>query len=68
MARHCGSSKRVLVMCSAWLPLTLRPSKQYKLNSWPAIAVASSDVPGSMPPPCGAIMAIGAELGQAVMW
>ena len=34
---------------------SLRPSKQYRLCSSPAIAAASSLVPFSMPPPCGAM-------------
>src|SRR5215471_5492829 len=44
-------------MWRCWLPERFRPSNVYNECSGPATASAISDVPPSIPPPCGATMA-----------
>src|SRR5215470_4164470 len=52
-----GSSNEVLRRCKSSFPLLRIPSKVYSENDQPAIPRAISVVPGSIPPPCGAMTA-----------
>ena len=48
-----GSSKRVLVMCRMPLPNRFQPLQRVERPCLPGDRVGISEVPGSMPPPCG---------------